>query len=165
MDGLSKIEREMEYLPTLINSITNEGIRMQVGHQILTYANRASRYKKVYYILTFSSVILPALVVALNSFSEHQNSPLHIAITIISSISSIVAGILGITNVKELWISYRKGCEAAKNEIFIYVNGIGKYNTNDISARDSLFIEEMNILYDQQNKKWEAILNNNEKIK
>lgn len=147
---------DKKYIPELLKEIKNEQLSKRLAHELYTYANRAVFYKKIYYILTFATIICPALILVTNVFSTNLISIPAVIVGALSSLSSIAAGILAAANIRDNWLTYRSNCELLKEEVFLYTTASIPYDNKDPLVNEKLFIEKVFTLYHNEYSMWKA---------
>ena len=96
------------YVPALLDAIENDLLKKRSAHMLYTYVYGAQKYKKRYYLFTWLTVVLPALVVFFNSFERGQNPALRAAVSLCSLAVAVVSGISGSVKARESWVRYRQ---------------------------------------------------------
>lgn len=143
MKKAQDIYKDKNYIPELLKNLNNDQIKKHLEHELYTYAIRAIFYKRMFYILSFITITFPALITVVNVFSGSTFSVEKLIVTILSALSSIAAGILGIANVRENWISYRSNCELLKEEIFKYMISAKPYDAGTDPEKELQFVENV----------------------
>lgn len=147
-------------MPILVNQIKNEKLKHRVANEVYTYVYGAYKYKRRYYLLTFLSVSLPAVIVAINSSELLQGDISDTTVSFLSMATVIVSGIMGTMKSKESWVRYREYAESAKQEIFNCVMEIGEYDEskkNDSDWREKKLALNLENLYSQESGQWKTL--------
>ena len=145
------------YIPELLKDIENEQLRNRLQHVLDTYAYRALLYKRLFYILSTITITFPALVTVVNTCSGNAFSVTDIIESILCACSAIAAGLLGIANIRENWISYRTNCELLKEEVFKYITQTENYKNLADTEREQLLVSNILKLYHQESVVWKDI--------
>ena len=145
------------YIPELLKNIENIQLKNRLQHVLDTYASRALMYKRFFYILSTVTIAFPALVTVVNACSDHSFSMTSLIISVLSACSAIAAGLLGIANIRENWISYRTNCELLKEEVFKFVTRTEAYRNLDDAESEQLLVSNMFELYHQESIVWKDI--------
>lgn len=139
------------YVPALLDAIENDLLKKRSAHMLYTYVYGAQKYKKRYYLFTWLTVVLPALVVFFNSFERGQNPALRAAVSLCSLAVAVVSGISGSVKARESWVRYRKYCEWVKRELFLY--SMAKEEGN-VQEKEKKLAEKLEQIYKQEGVNW-----------
>lgn len=139
------------YVPALLDTIENDLLKKRSAHMLYTYVYGAQKYKKRYYLFTWLTVVLPALVVFFNSFERGQNPALRAAVSLCSLAVAVVSGISGSVKARESWVRYRKYCEWVKRELFLY--SMAKEEGN-VQEKEKKLAEKLEQIYKQEGVNW-----------
>ncbi len=155
-----------KYSIEILKSIENKEIRDRIEYLLYWYNKRATRCKIKYYIFSSIGIIGPAFITLISGCKILNES---ILVPIISTLSSICAGILILTRWQEGWIRYRKTVEHVKSKLAIYVVEVQGLDNVEKREKDMKFIKEIEEIVQNENFEWSKIrnhdLNSNEKIK
>ncbi len=139
------------YVPALLDAIENDLLKKRSAHMLYTYVYGAQKYKKRYYLFTWLTVVLPALVVFFNSFERGQNPAMRAAVSLCSLAVAVVSGISGSVKARESWVRYRKYCEWVKRELFLY--SMAKEEGN-VQEKEKKLAEKLEQIYKQEGVNW-----------
>lgn len=154
------IDRDKVYIPQLLQGINDEQLRLDLAHRLYTYAKRALFYKHCYHLLTWITIIAPAIVSIINVIPNSDQDLIKVAVTIASAITTVSAGILGTAKVHDHWTSYRSACEELKVETISYIEGAEPYAEFDESKRKKAFIDNMKAICKRETSRWEKCVYN-----
>lgn len=96
--------------------------KIRTKYSMEWYIRKAVWNKRLYYGLSFIGMLCPLINVVLASCTENS-----IAIIILSSITSLAASVLAITNAKSKWENYRSAAEFLKREYTLFQARMGVY--------------------------------------
>jgi len=147
----SRWKEDSVYVPALLDAIENDLLKKRSAHMLYTYVYGAQKYKKRYYLFTWLTVVLPALVVFFNSFERGQNPALRAAVSLCSLAVAVVSGISGSVKARESWVRYRKYCEWVKRELFLY--SMAKEEGN-VQEKEKKLAEKLEQIYKQEGVNW-----------
>ena len=145
-----------KYFTEVLRSIENKEIRDRIEYLLCWYNKRATRSKIKYYIFASVGIIGPALITLISSCKFFEESCL---IPIISTISSICAGILVLTRWQEGWVRYRNTVEHIKSKLSIYIIEIQSMTNEEKQIKDREFIKEIEKIVQNENFEWSKIRN------
>ncbi len=139
------------YVPALLKDIEDNMLKKRTAHMLYTYVYGAQKYKRRYYLFTWLTVALPALVVFLNSFGSSQNMTVRAAVSLCSLAAAVVSGIAGSVKAKESWVRYRKYCERVKRELFLYSM---EKTEGDVREKEIKLAKKLEEIYKQEGVNW-----------
>lgn len=146
-----------KYFTEVLRSIENKEIRDRIEYLLCWYNKRATRSKIKYYICASVGIIGPALITLTSSCRILEESCL---IPIISTVSTIFAGILVMTRWQEGWVRYRNTVEHIKSKLSIYIIEIQSMEDEKKLEKDKEFIKEIEEIVQNENFEWSKIRNN-----
>lgn len=150
-----------KYFTEVLRSIENKEIRDRIEYLLCWYNKRATRSKIKYYICASVGIIGPALITLISSCKILEKSCL---IPIISTVSTICAGILVMTRWQEGWVRYRNTVEHIKSKLSIYIIEIQSMEDEKKLEKDKEFIKEIEEIVQNENFEWSKIRNKDIKL-
>lgn len=105
------------------------------------------------YLALVANAVIPVLALSIDSEGISKYF-----VAILSSISTILSGILLIKKTKDNWVSYRLTCEALKREKILFETKSGKYK--DASFNDFVVACESIML--DENAAWKSLAKSEE---
>lgn len=142
---------EREYCDEVLKYISNGEIRNRIKYLLNWYTKKANRCKYKYYIFSFIGIIGPALITLISSYESTNYKWM---IPVISTISSICAGILVLTQYREGWLRYRKSVEQIKSYTNIYLVEIQELLGGKKTEKDKEFIKLIEKIVLEENIEW-----------
>ena len=125
-------------------------IKNRLEDQIQWYSRKSSFYKKMFYIIRATEIIIAGLIPALFHWSFIKG-----AIPLLSSIVAVLASLVALFRFHENWIAYRTTSESLKHEKYLYLTKVSPYNQENsfevlIHTVESIISKE-NTLWKQKN--------------
>lgn len=158
---LEEYRDDRKYVPILINMLQSEALKCRAANEVCTYVYSAYKYRRIFYILTFLSIMFPAIVVGVNSMNISDNNVITILISMLSVFTVIVTGILSTMKAKESWIRNREYAERAKMEIFNCVMEMGEYkkttNSEERIENERQLAERLEALFAEERGAWKSL--------
>ncbi len=142
---------DLVYVAALLEEIEDNMLKKRTAHMLYTYVYGAQKYKRRYYLFTWLTVALPALMVFLNSFESSQDMTVRAAVSLCSLTIAVVSGIAGSVKTRESWVRYRKYCEWVKRELFLY--SMAKEEGN-VQEKEKKLAEKLEQIYKQEGVNW-----------
>lgn len=150
-----EIKEDNVFIVDLLSKLPNDNpFYKLIKHELYFYADMAFKYKLSCCFLSILTVILPATVTAISALSDITPFHFKLLIAMLSAISSVSAGIIGVFNLREQWISYRSSCESLKIEISKYLSKAEPYNKKDEAINESMFIKNCERLFKKEGNAW-----------
>lgn len=143
-----------KYSAEVLRSIENKEIRDRIEYLLDWYSKKATRCKIKYYIFASIGIIGPALVTLISNCNIFQESCL---VPIISTVTSICAGILVLTRWQEGWIRYRSTVENIKSKLTLYIVEIKSVTGEEKQKKDEIFIQDIEEIVQSENFEWSKI--------
>ena len=143
-----------KYRDEVLKSIDNKDIKNRIEYLLNWYSRKATRCKYKYYIFAAVGIIGPALVTLISNCTYLKNT---CAVPVISTFSSICAGILVLTRWQESWIRYRRTVELIKSEIGKYLIDITEITGGKKLQRDKEFVNKIEDIVINENSEWTSI--------
>lgn len=129
-----------------------EYIEKRLQPQIEYYSGKSARLKKEFYWLSILALVANAVIPVLALSIDSEGISKYF-VAILSSISTILSGILLIKKTKDNWVSYRLTCEALKREKILFETKSGKYK--DASFND--FVVACEKIIADENTAWKSL--------
>lgn len=105
------------------NKTPEEICRLRTKYTMEWYIRKATLNKRIYYGLSIIGVLCPLVNVVLASCESECN----VGIIIASSVTSLAASLLAITNARLKWENYRTAAEFLKREYTLFQAHAGVY--------------------------------------
>lgn len=124
--------KEKCQIAPLYNVVQDEILKARIKNCLGWYIEHAEKYKLLYKILGTVGLILPLVITVINSFRPvywNTNCRTNV-ITILSALTSLVAGLQAFFSFQEKWILYRSTAEEIKRELTLY--HAGTLNADDL---------------------------------
>lgn len=161
-DGVKKnynkercIQEDYAFITSVLAELPeNNAFVKLIKHNLYFYAEKARKYKLLCLFLSALTILFPAIVTAISALSDITPFCCKLAIAMLSTLSSVSAGAIGVFNLREQWISYRTSCEKLKMEISKYLTKAEPYNDGDNNKNDSMFINNCEIIIENEGKTW-----------
>lgn len=99
--------------------------RLRTEYSMKWYIRKAVSNKRLYYGFSFVGMLCPLVNVVLASSRGKEDYSM--AIVILSSITSLTASLLAITNARLKWENYRSAAEFLKREYTLFQARVGVY--------------------------------------
>lgn len=136
-----------------------EYLETRVTTQRKYFSEKATSYKKYYYITSILKLVI-SLVITVMSSVAFEISPVSILIAVLSALMALIEGILLLYKFNENWITYRMTSENLKKEEFLFKTRSGEYYMLDDSQALNIFVQNTETVIQNSNKHWEGIYNN-----
>lgn len=124
---LAKKRDDRIYIEELLGQIESDPLRGRLANEVLSYVYGAKKYRFLYFLLYGLSLLAPAVILLLNTYSDLERGETAFWISCFSVVASISTGMLTGTKAYNSWLRYRKFAEISKNEIFKCVMKLGEY--------------------------------------
>lgn len=147
---------EWDYIDQLLNAIENQNIRSQVGNALEWYVIKASRYRLLEYILNVLTLIVPAVLVVLNSCLSSEDI---VGQLIVAVLGTFAAAAKSFSKLHDKRICYRRAAEFIKSETALYIHRMGAYKGED---KDEIFVNNIIEIRREENNTWVKIENEKE---
>lgn len=105
------------------NRTPEEICKLRTKYTMEWYIRKAILNRRLYYILSIIGMLCPLINVVLASCQPECN----IGVIILSSITSLSASLLAITNARLKWENYRSAAEFLKREYTLFQAHVGLY--------------------------------------
>lgn len=146
----NSLNKELESIWIYTESINNDLAKKRIEHLLDWYIRKANFYKNLFYILSFSLIVINALIPVLIN-TEIMNKDL--IISGISCIATIITSSLTLFTMKDTWFRYRNNVEVMKSECIKFSQKIGIYKDND----ESIIIENIEQIVKNERGLWEKM--------
>lgn len=124
--------------------------------QIQWYSKKSSLYKKLFYTIRTTEIIIAGLIPALFHWSLIKG-----IIPLLSAIVAILAGLIALFKYQENWISYRTTSESLKHEKYLYRMKVSPY---DKEKPFDILVKTVESIISKENTFWkQKILPNEQK--
>lgn len=128
-------------------------IKNRLEDQIEWYSRKSSLYKKLFYMIRVSEIIIAGLIPALFHWS------LTIGILpLLSTVVAILAGLIAFFKFQENWISYRTTSESLKHEKYLYLTKVCPYNEGNCFE---VLVKNVENIISRENSLWRQTLSHN----
>lgn len=141
-----RLKEELQTIKTFTDPIQNTIIKDRVYDTLKWNIRKSTYYKRLFYILSITSLILNASIPIINQM-ENQN----IKVTIISSIIFTITSIMTLINFKDVWYRYRLAAEMIKSECMFFNGKLGIYQGED---REKVFICKLEDIITDERSHW-----------
>lgn len=137
--------------------IKNDDIRLRFLESANWYIESAHKNRMYFYIFSVLEILLPGVILVLNSFSSGEFNITKVLISVFSVLSTFVAALMTIFQFHKKWINYRSILEELKTELSYYANNVGIYGVDSIE-KDKAFIETIEKLMKAEHNDWIKIV-------
>ncbi|WP_343101176.1 DUF4231 domain-containing protein [Romboutsia sp. MSSM.1001216sp_RTP31141st1_G3_RTP31141_220114] len=127
-----KLKDEIESIDIFTRSIQDEIIKSRVQQVLEWNIKKSTNNKIAFYILNILVLVLNASIPIVNQLNGHPA-----IVTAISSIGTVITGIIALINFKDVWYRYRSTTESIKRECIMLSCRYGEYENED---RENKFI-------------------------
>lgn len=152
---------EKKFLDSISKKFQEGIVRDRTIYLLTWYSKKAEFYKRITYIATFFSVLIPALITLLNGGIFKTLLPQNISeqfLTIIlSALSSLGAGLYAFIRSKDHWIRYRMTVEVLKKETIMF---LVIYEKDRRICNEQAFLEKIEKIAATEINEWYALRSN-----
>ncbi|QZY56943.1 DUF4231 domain-containing protein [Crassaminicella profunda] len=131
------LKEELLSLDHLTKSIDNEIIRNRVENLLNCYIKKATYYKYAYYTLSIVIIVINAGIPIVHHL--HWGKSI-LFVSISSAVASVIASIITLLNIKDIWFRYRSNVKILKKECMLFNCECGNY---DDKNREKIFISNI----------------------
>lgn len=150
---------EKEHLLEIIGSIDENIIVMRLKSVCLWYLKKSYLNKYSYYLFSVLIIVFTSAIPIINQTNLFNNSL--VIVSIISAISSVLATLITVLNMKKIWYNSRLTLELIKEQIFLYKCKTKEYSNSN--EADIIFAENISNIISMERNKWHnMIIKNNE---
>lgn len=150
------LNKELESIWIYTESINNKLAKKRIEHLLDWYIRKANFYKNLFYALSFSLIVINALIpVLINTEIMNKN----LIISIISCIATIITSSLTLFTMKDTWFRYRDNVESMKSECIKFTHKIGVYK----DGNESIIMENIEQIVKNERSLWEETKFNDDK--
>ena len=119
------VKKEKEDFKKLYEGIQNDVVRERIRASGEWYIERATKYKRIFFILSAIGIIAPLLVTViisagLNHTDGGSDMAVRIVIAACSALASFSSTFMVVLKCKEKWTNYRNTVEQIKSELVYY---------------------------------------------
>ena len=120
------VKKEKEDFKKLYEGIQNDVVRERIRASGEWYIERATKYKRIFFILSAIGIIAPLLVTViisagLNHTDGGSDMAVRIVIAACSALASFSSTFMVVLKCKEKWTNYRNTVEQIKSELVYYL--------------------------------------------
>jgi hypothetical protein len=108
----------------------DEYLQKRLDDQIAWYSTRSRANKRAFMTLRTVEIVAAALIPLLSGYVK-QLSALQIVSGTLGLVVAVIAGLLGLFQFQENWVTYRSTTEALKHEKFLYLTRAEPYDTDE----------------------------------
>lgn len=126
----NSLKKELKSIWIYTESIENKLAKKRIDHLLDWYIRKANFYKNLFYVLSFSLIVINSLIPVLIN-TQIMNKDL--IISSISCIATIITSSLTLFTMKDTWFRYRDSVESMKSECIKFTHKIGVYKDGDES--------------------------------
>lgn len=124
----------------------------RVENQINWYDQKSSYYKRWFYLLKVSEIVLALLIPFLSGYiSKDSSGRLVVTVGILGFAVAVLSSLNTLFKLQENWIQYRGVSESLKHEKFLYLTKGGLYGEN---GDFSVFAEKFENFLSKENAQW-----------
>lgn len=134
---------------------SEEYLKQRLDPEIHWYDTKSRRNKSGYYFLRIVEIACGVLIPFLTGYIASGASSMKIVVGILGAVIALIAGLLGLLQLQENWVSYRTTCETLRHEKYLYLTKSKPYDT---SEADQLFVERCELLISKENTDWSQML-------
>ena len=139
------------------NKQPEEICKIRTEYTMKWYIRKANWNKHIYYWFSFIGMLCPLANAILAVCWENQ-----IAIVVLSSITSLAASLLAITNARLKWENYRSAAEFLKREYTLFQARVGLYGE---SQRVSVYLNVTEEFMGKVHANWQKYFNEDKSTK
>ena len=126
----NSLNKELKSIWIYTESIENKLAKKTIDHLLDWYIRKANFYKNLFYVLSFSLIVINSLIpVLINTQITNKD----LIISSISCIATIITSSLTLFTMKDTWFRYRDSVESMKSECIKFTHKIGVYKDGDES--------------------------------
>ena len=126
----NSLNKELKSIWIYTESIENKLAKKRIDHLLDWYIRKANFYKNLFYVLSFSLIVINSLIpVLINTQITNKD----FIISSISCIATIITSSLTLFTMKDTWFRYRDSVESMKSECIKFTHKIGVYKDGDES--------------------------------
>ena len=108
----------------------DEYLQKRLEDQIAWYNKRSWANKQAFMTLRTVEIVAAAFIPLLSGYVR-QPSPLQLIVGILGLVVAVIAGLLGLFQFQENWVTYRSTAEALKHEKFLYLTRAEPYDAGE----------------------------------
>lgn len=149
--GINTLSKEKKSLEMYTSNIQDKYIKNRIDHILSWYTNKATFYKRLFYTLSVVLLVINASIPFINQL-ELDYSP--IIITGVSTIATIITGILTLFTMKDTWFRYRNHVELIKSQCSLFNGQVGVYSKD---SREKQLIRNIESIIDEERGLWKLV--------
>ncbi|MDU2162595.1 DUF4231 domain-containing protein [Intestinibacter bartlettii] len=143
----NSLNKELKSIWIYTESIDNKLAKNRINHLLDWYIRKANFYKNIFYMLSFSLIVINALIpVLINTQIKNKD----LIISGISCIATIITSSLTLFTMKDTWFRYRDNVESMKSECIKFANKIGVYK----DGNESIIVEKIEEIVKNERGLW-----------
>ena len=152
------VKNEKEDFKKLYEGIQNDVVRERIRASGEWYIERATKYKRIFFILSAIGIIAPLLVTViisagLNSTKDGNDMTFRIVIAACSALASFSSTFMVVLKCKEKWTNYRNTVEQIKSELVYY-----SIDEGTDSERLKKLVDRTEKIMREEHGRWNEIL-------
>ena len=147
---IKHLKKEINSIDIYTSNIGTEKIKGRIEDVLYWYIRKATFYKKLFYGLSITLIIINASIPFINQLNVEGSS---IIVTFISSAATIITSILTLFTMKDSWFRYRNHAELIKKECSLFNGDAGIYSKDD---KEKLLIIKIEEIIGQEVVLWES---------
>jgi Protein of unknown function (DUF4231) len=124
-------------------------LKNRVDDQIAWYDRKSASNQRWFRRLRIIEIVAAALIPLLATYADWN--PVKIAVAALGLIIAVIAGILGLFQFQENWISFRGTSESLKLEKFLFLTKTGSYDQKEPFP---LFVQRIEGLMAKEHSAW-----------
>jgi Protein of unknown function (DUF4231) len=137
-----------------------EYIKERLEPEIDWYDSKSKGNKRGYYLLRIIEIFCAIAIPFLTGYLTDSSLNLRTVVGILGVVIALIAGLLGLFQLQENWISYRTTCETLRHEKYLFLTRSKPYDANEA---DPLFVERCEMLISKENTDWSQMLKTQKK--
>ena len=130
----------------------------RIEEQLSYYEAKSTSNKKLYYRISIATIVLNALIPIVSLFLPSADLIPKLIITSISSVTTILTGILALTGTKELWMKYRNNASCLTATLHQYYAHTGAFAEKSPEEAFLLLSAICEAQMQEENKQWDQML-------
>ena len=146
----STVRIEWDYIRQLLNAIEDEKIRDLAANQIMWHTVRTNRYRLYEHLLNAAILLTPTLTIVLNTLAAGDAWWKQ---ALLIGAGTLTASAKAFSPFHDKRILYRKCAERLRSETALFVNGAGKYRTDQAAANEA-FVKTVIRIAKETNHSW-----------
>ena len=124
---MNNLKKELKSLDMYVEKIEDRVIKSRILHLLDWYIRKANFYRNIFYVMSVSLIVINAIIPVIIQMSLVEKD---IIVSIISSLATVISGVLTLFTMKDTWGRYREYAELIKEECMKYNCCFGEYKDN-----------------------------------